>query len=260
MNTEMTPEVVASTPYTPGSTMHIMWLIAWRQIVEAVRTRSALITLGFFLLFQSGLVPFSLGSVLRGHTRQDMMVASTLIAFFLLWVGMMYCTPAIGIAAGVFAGDKERNSLVPLLVTPASNLAIFGGKVLGAILPALLYTFTGVLWYFGEIALLFGPEKLSWLPVHLSVPILLSVPAMALFGVTIACVISSRVSTFQSAQNYSSLILMVLWIALSALVFLIGSLGIWALVSAVVLTYILDIVLIVLAAATWRREEVMAKQ
>jgi hypothetical protein len=53
---------------------------------------------------------------------------------------------------------------------------------------------------------------------------------------------------------------MVLWIALSALVFLIGTLGIWALVSAVLLTYILDILLIVLAAATWRREEVMAKQ
>ncbi|MBV9229860.1 MAG: hypothetical protein JOZ18_11145, partial [Chloroflexi bacterium] len=259
-NKAMTPKAVASTPYKPGSTMRIMWLIARRQMVEALRTRSASVVVGFFLLFQSILIPFSLGSLLGGHTRQDMLLASTLIAFFLLWVGMMYSNPAIGIAAGVFAGDKERNSLVPLLVTPASNLAIFGGKVLGAILPALLYTLIGVSWYFGEIALLFGPDRLSWLPMSLAVPTLLSIPAMALFGVTIACVISSRVTTFQSAQNYSSLILIVLWAALSALVFLIASLGIRALVSAVILTYILDILLITLAAATWRREEVMAKQ
>src|SRR6266566_6264454 len=127
MNTEMIPKVVASTSYKPGSTMRVMWLIAWRQMVEAVRTRSMLIMVGFFLLFQTGLVAFSLRPLLQGNTQQDMLAGSILIAFFLLWVGMLPCTPAIGIAAGVFAGDKERGSLVPLLVTPASNLAIFGG-------------------------------------------------------------------------------------------------------------------------------------
>src|SRR5581483_7894141 len=196
-----------SLSFKSGNTMRVMWLIAWRQMVEAMRTRSTLIMGGFFLLFQTGLVPFSLGGLLRGHTQQDMMVASTLIAFFLLWVCMLPCTPAIGIAAGVFAGDKERGCLVPLLVTPASNLAIFGGKVLGAVLPTLFYALIGVLWYFGEIALLYGADKLSWLPISLAVLVLLSVPAMALLGVAVACMISSRVSTFQSAQNYSSLIL-----------------------------------------------------
>ena len=47
---------------------------------------------------------------------------------------------AVGIASGQFAGEKERGILTPLLASPASNVAIFGGKVLGAIIPPLSYS------------------------------------------------------------------------------------------------------------------------
>jgi ABC-2 type transport system ATP-binding protein len=76
----------------------------------------------------------------------------------------------------------------------------------------------------------------------------------------LASTISSRVSTFQSAQNYSSLILVVIWLGLGALFFLAGSWGLWAFAGAVIGIYIVDALLIVLSAATWRREEVMARQ
>lgn len=100
----------------------------------------------------------------------------------MLFVGLMPATPAIGIASGVFAGDKERGSLTPLLVTPASNTAIFAGKVLGAILPALAYAAIGILIYFAEIALLYGPDTLGLLPIGLSLLIVLLIPAIVLYN------------------------------------------------------------------------------
>ncbi len=248
------------TTYKVPGTMRITWLIARRQIVDAIRDRSTLIMSGFFLLFQIVLVWISVGPTLGDHTQQGLSRAGVLMAFYLLFVGLLPATPAIGIASGVFAGDKERGSLTPLLVTPASNTAIFAGKVVGAILPALVYAVIGIVVYFVEIMLLFGPDKLGLLPVGLSVLIVLLIPAIVLFGAALASTISSRVSTFQSAQNYSSLILVVIWLGLGALFFLAGSWGLWAFAGAVIGIYIVDALLIVLSAATWRREEVMARQ
>ena len=256
-----THNAMLSAMYTKTSTLRMIWLIAWRQMVEAVRTRSTLVMTGFFLVFQTVIVWFSVGPMLQGHlSPREMSFVGTLMAFYLLFVGLMPSTPAIGIAAGVFAGDKERGSLTPLLVTPASNTAIFAGKVLGAVLPALGYAIIGILAYFTEITLLYGPGTLGLLPVGLSVLILLVIPAITIMASAVAVVISSRVGTFQSAQNYSSLILVVLWFVLFGLVFLVGLLGLWLFAVVVAVIFGLDVLLIVLGAKTWRREEVMARQ
>jgi ABC-type Na+ efflux pump permease subunit len=229
-------------------------------MLEAIRDRSTLITSGFFLVLQTVLVLISVVPAMSDHSAKGMSNAGFLMAFYLLFVGLMPSAPAIGIASGVFAGDKERGSLIPLLVTPTSNMAIFAGKVLGAVLPALLYSLIGILVYFLEITLLVGVDKLSLLPAALSILIVLLIPGIAFFGAAIASVISSRVATFQSAQNYSSFVLIVLWFGLGALFFLEGTLGLWAFAAAVVGIYVLDVVLIVASAKTWKREEVMAKQ
>jgi ABC-2 type transport system permease protein len=259
MNTE-TQSYTARATYKKASTIQITWLIARRQILEAVRERSTLVMSGFFLALQTVLVLVSVGPNLHEHTPAGLSRAGFLMAFYLLFVGLMPATSAIGIASGVFAGDKERGSLTPLLVTPASNTAIFAGKVLGAILPALVYAAIGILVYFAEISLLYGLDKLALLPIGLSVLIVLLIPATVLFGAALASVISSRVRTFQSAQNYSSIILVVLWFGLFALFFLEGVWGLWAFATAVVGVYVVAVLLIVLSAATWRREEVMARQ
>lgn len=248
------------TTYKKAGTLSTAWLIAWRQMLEAIRDRSTLITSGFFLVLQTVLVLISVVPAMGDHSAKGMSNAGFLMAFYLLFVGLMPSAPAIGIASGVFAGDKERGSLVPLLVTPASNTAIFGGKVLGAVLPALLYSLIGILVYFLEIVLLIGIDKLGLLPTALSVLIVLLIPGIVFFGAALASVISSRVSTFQSAQNYSSFILIVLWFGLGALFFLEGTLGLWTFGAAVVGIYVLDVVLIIASAMTWKREEVMAKQ
>jgi ABC-type Na+ efflux pump permease subunit len=132
--------------------------------------------------------------------------------------------------------------------------------VLGAVLPALLCAVIGIVVYFVEIMLFFGSEKLALLPITLVALILLVIPAIALLGASLASVISSRVTTFQSAQNYSSLIVIVLWFGLAGLLFLISAWGLWTFAAAVVVLYVIDVLLVVISAKTWRREEVMARQ
>jgi ABC-2 type transport system permease protein len=252
---------VTNTSYTKASSLYITWLIAWRQMVEAVRTRSTLVMTGFFLVFQTIIVLISLGPMVQGHlSPRETSFAGTLMAFYLLFVGLMPSTPSISIASGVFAGDKERGCLTPLLVTPASNTAIFAGKVLGSVLPALAYSIIGILVYLAEIAFLYGPDKLRLLPAGLSILILLVIPALSLLGATLASLISSRVNTFQSAQNYSSLLLFVLWSVLFVMIFLVTIFGLWLFAAVVAAIFILDVLLIVVGAITWRREEVMARQ
>src|SRR6266496_3672552 len=222
MNPE-TPSYIARATYKKANTLHITWLIARRQMLEAIQDRSTLMTSGIFLIVQTVLVLISVGPALQDHTIVGLERAGFLMAFYLLFVGLMPATPAIGIASGVFAGDKERGCLTPLLVTPASNTAILAGKVLGAVLPALAYALIGILIYFAEIALLFGPDKLALLPVGLS-------------------------------------ILIVLWIGLFGLLFLQSILGLWSFALAVIGVYLVAVLFIVLSAITWRREEVMARQ
>lgn len=193
------------------------------------------------------------------HVPHPGSFAGTVIAFYLTYVGLLNSQRSIGVAAGVFAGDKERGCLVPLLVTPVSTMALFGGKLLGAVLPALLSTIIGVVVYFAELVLFFQIHILSLVPVLLSVLILLLTIAFALFGAVVASVISSRVSTFQSAQTYSSLVTTALWIGFFVLVFTAASWGLRVFSLAVAGIYVLDGVLLIFSAATWRREEVMAQ-
>ncbi len=252
-------ETLPISNYTQPAMVRVVWLIARRQILEALLERSAIIMTAFFLVFQAVLVYVSLRPLLQDRLNpQTAGITATLMTFYLLFVGLMPSSPAIGIAAGVFAGDKERGCLTPILVLPVSNAAIFAGKVLGAVVPALLYSTINIIAYYLEI-LYFGPDKLRLLPLATSLLILLLIPGVTIFGAVLATIISSRVSTFQTAQTYSSIISTVLWFVLLGLIFVATAQGLLAFIAAVLAIYIIDALLISIAAATWRREEVIAR-
>src|SRR5215472_17980674 len=77
-----TQNSTTSTTYKRASTLHITWLIARRQIGEAVRDRSTLIMSGFFLAFQTLLVLISVGPALQDHTPKGLSNAGVLMAFY----------------------------------------------------------------------------------------------------------------------------------------------------------------------------------
>jgi hypothetical protein len=72
--------------------------------------------------------------------------------------------------------------------------------------------------------------------------------------------ISARVNTEQVANQYGSIILTLLWLGLFFVVLRAAAWGIWPFAAAVTAMYVLAVILITVSAATWRREEVMARR
>jgi ABC-2 type transport system permease protein len=237
-------------------------LIARRAARDSLRDRATLLTSLFFaLLLPAGLVFAAIRPIAAGvHTAQDQHTLGAVLATYLLFVGLLPSSAAVGIAAGQFAGEREQGSLTPLLASPAANAAIFGGKVLGAVLPAILFSIVACAGYLGEVAAVTGAETLRLLPPALTVAMLLLVPAYAIFAAGIASLISSRVRTFNSAQQISGLAILPVMFALFGLTFKMQDWGAGGLFIAVGAVLALDVVLIVLSGGTWRREEALARQ
>lgn len=259
MNTTNTETMVRNV-YTPLPILPTLWLIARRQMIEALLTRSSMVVFAVSVVINTFVVWSTIQPNIHNHSPNAQLATGNALAFLLLLVALLNAQPAVGIASGVFAGDKERGCLLPLLATPASNTAILAGKVLGAVIPAFLYTIAGIIIYLIEVVLLFGSATLALMPPALSLMVIAFIPALLIFGAIIASLISSRVATFQSAQTYSSLVTTALWLIFGALVFVAASFALWIFALGVLVAYILDGLLIVLAARTWQREEVMAKQ
>jgi ABC-type Na+ efflux pump permease subunit len=247
--------------FAPPSDLRTIWLIARRAALESLRDRT---TQGASAIF-SLLVPIVLVlTIIRPQSLHTGSKADTalglLMAVYLLVVGVLPTSNSASVAAGLFAGEKEQGNLAPLLATPASNRAIFGGKVLGAVLPSLLYSVVAVSTYLAEIALFVGAGKLHLLPLGLSLAMLALVPIYAVFGASVASLISSRVRTYQGAQTLAGLALFPLMAVLFGVAFAMQHWGAWWLAVTVVTLVGIDVLIVTLGAATWRREEVLARR
>jgi ABC-2 type transport system permease protein len=260
MNEEGLMEPPTRHPYRVARPATIAWVIAGRHIRESLRNRSTYVMGAFYVLLPLVLAPFTLRPLIESGRRGLGVEAGLLMAVYLLMAGLLPCTWSVGIAAGAFAAEKERGSLTPLLATPASNASIFVGKVLGAVLPAVSLALISVGAYLVEILLLFGPRGLGLLPAVLALLIVALLPATSLLGAGVSAMISARVTTEQAANQYGSLILTLIWFGLLTAVLQVLSWGILAFAGVVALLFALAIGLVLVSAATWRREEVMARR
>jgi ABC-type Na+ efflux pump permease subunit len=236
-----------------------MVLIARRAMLEALRDRMTVMVSGFFAI---GLPIVFLLTAVRSaaSTVESEAGLGIVLGVFLLIVAIPPTTSAVGVAAGQFAGEMERGVLAPLLATPASNLAIFGGKVLGSIVPSLIFSLVAELTYLAGAAAMLGAAALWRIPLWLGLGMLVLVPVVAVFAAGVASLISSRVRTYNSAQQLANLALLPLWGLLFGFAFPMVVAGIWALAAVILVLLAVDIGLIVLAARSWRREQVLAQQ
>lgn len=236
-----------------------MLLIAQRGMLEALHDRMTVVVSGIFAI---GLPIVLLFTAVRAATSAVESEAGLgiVLGVFLLIVAIPPTTSAVGVAAGQFAGELERGVLAPLLATPASNLAIFGGKVLGAVAPALIFSLLAELTYLAGAAALLGPAALVHIPLWLGLGLLALAPEVAVFAAGVASLISSRVRTYNSAQQLASLAMLPLWGVLFGFTFQLIVAGPWALAAVILVLLVVDVGLILLAARSWRREEVLAER
>ena len=256
----MTTTIAPETRFTPPGDAQVIWLIARRAALESLRDRATQISSAIFALLAPllwALLVIRPAALASGTTAASLGAEMTI---YLLIVGLLPTSAATGVAAGQFAGEKEQGNLAPLLASPASNAAIFAGKILGAVLPALAYAAIAEVSYLIEIAAFIGPEKLRLLEPALSLAMLAMVPVIAVFAAAVAALISSRVRTYQVAQGLASLALMPVFVVFFGLTAELQTWGALALFAGVAVIALGDAGLIAAAASTWRREEVLAKR
>ncbi|MCL2642437.1 MAG: ABC transporter permease [Candidatus Bathyarchaeota archaeon] len=166
------------------------------------------------------------------------------------------------IGSDSFAGERERKTIEALLATPISDSELLLGKVLVCFLPAMAVTFAAYGVYmlmidvmtFGMFGMLLLPN-ITWLIIMFGVT-----PVIALCGIGLTIMVSSKVKGFKEAQQISIvLVLPVIGLMLAQILGLIF-LGPLMLIILIGIFATIDIAIYYLSIKMFQREEILAKQ
>jgi ABC-2 type transport system permease protein len=108
------------------------------------------------------------------------------------------------IAAYSIIGEKSSHTLEPLLATPVHRWQLLAGKILAALLPAVLVTWVSGGLFIAELAIFTDANVVShvvtggWLILFLA-----GTPLLGLIAVAVMTAISSRVNDTRTAQQLS---------------------------------------------------------
>ncbi|MDX1688707.1 MAG: ABC transporter permease subunit [Candidatus Promineifilaceae bacterium] len=166
----------------------------------------------------------------------------------------------VTIAAYSIVGEKTTRSLEPLLATPITTSELLAGKALAAIIPAVVATWVSYLIYVALMRYLASAAAFRHLldPLWL-IAIFIVGPLLTLLAVSVATMISARVSDPRVAEQLSMVVIVPLILAIvgqSTGLFLFDRQLI--LIAAVVVA-LLDAVLLVLTVQAFQRETILTR-
>jgi len=180
--------------------------------------------------------------------------------FMLLFMFVPVIIP-ITFASYSIVGEKAARTLEPLLATPITTFELLTGKILAATIPAVLATWISFgLYVLGAFLLKVDPGALKKLfdPLWLSAIVAVG-PLLALTGVSIAVMISSRVTDPRVAEQISTVfVLPVIGLFVgqaTGLIFVNEQFILWMAVGL----FILDAVLLTFATQLFQRETILTR-
>lgn len=206
-------------------------------------------------------LPPTIRSIFDGLKLEQMFVlymTSFLLAPLFLIMPLMFSSV---VGADSFVGERERKTMEALLYTPTSDVELFLGKVLAAVIPSIALSW---LTYFVYIIVVnvasFGLFNRIWFPLPTWWPMMFWLtPAFALLGISATVMISSRVKTFMEAYQLSaSLVVLVLALIVGQLTGVMV-LGVSTVMWIGTLIWIIDAVLIYLSVRNFKRSLLIAK-
>jgi sodium transport system permease protein len=137
-------------------------------------------------------------------TRFDL--AQQMLPYLLLLLAFV---GGMQLAIDATAGERERQSLEPLLATPASREAIIGGKILATAAFAMLSVLVTLLMYRAAFAVL-PAERLDTslaVPIDALARLLLVVLPVVLLGATVLTALAAFARSHREAQGYLPLLI-----------------------------------------------------
>ena len=180
------------------------WLVAQRELRDFSRDWRLLGPILLLTIFFPWLMNLTAGMAVDFVTRYDApLVAERLIPFLLLVVGFFPISFCLVLALESFAGERERQSIEPLLAAPLSNRQLYLGKMVAALVPPLAAAYLGIGVYLLGLWLNIGWQP----PALLLTQILLLTGAQAFVMVGAAVVISSQTTSVRAANLLASFII-----------------------------------------------------
>lgn len=188
----------------------------------------------------------------------SLLMVSTLFAPMLLTIPIMIASL---IGANSFAGEKERKTLEALLYTPATDSELLLGKMLAAVLPAVILSWVSFICYAVVVNVASWPiVGRVWFPTATWWPLMLWVtPAVALLGLGINVLISSKVNTFMEANQLSGIsVLLVVGLVVSQVSGMLF-LGVGLTMLLGTLIWAVDAVIVAVAIKTFSRSSLITR-
>ncbi len=250
--------MTAITPpyFKKQSSMRMAFTVARREIRDSFRDWRIVIPIFLLTLAFPALMNFTARRLI-GFVEEygAEIIATQLIPFLLLVVGFFPMSFSLVIALETFVGEKERNSLEPLLATPLTNKQLYFGKMLAAIVPPLTASYLGMLVYMSSLWF-----NLDWRPAPtLILQTVLITTVQGVIMVAAAVIISSQATSVRAANLLASFIIvpMALLIQFEAGALFWGNhVGLWWLILALVLT---AGVLVRMGLFVFNREELLGR-
>jgi uncharacterized membrane protein SpoIIM required for sporulation/ABC-type transport system involved in multi-copper enzyme maturation permease subunit len=177
--------------------------------------------------------------------------------FLLMIVGFFPISFSLIIALESFVGEKERNSLEPILSMPVSDLELYLGKMLSSLLLPLLASYLGIT-VFLISRFMTAPR---WVPpLDLAVLMFLLTTMEALVMVAGAVVVSSQTTSVRAANLLASFIIipMALLVQGQSIIMFYAEYGaLWWIVLALI---VVSLILVRMGIRLFNREEILSRE
>lgn len=224
-------------------------LTDWRVLLPVVLLSLVLPVVGVWLLP----VAFQISEV-------SAQAVGRLVPFGVLVIGFVPASFALITALESFVGERERNSLEPLLASPISDTNLYLSKLLSALVTPLLTSLAAMLLFTGGVALVY-PELYGVALNAGRVALLVTmIVLLAMLMVAAAVIISSHTGSIRAANLLASFVLVPVAILLQVqAVLMIGNR--WDLVQASTLLVLVAMVALVRTGLSiFNREEILSRE
>lgn len=207
------------------------------------------------------MMPAAMRETFEGLNEAQIMVVVMLEHFFAPMFLIIPVMVASTIAAGSFAGEKERKTLEALLHTPTTDTELFVGKLLASWIPAclvglgafVLYALVVNLSAWQVMGRVFFPSAM-WVML-----VLWLAPAAAGFGLGTMVLVSSKVSTFQDAYQLGGLVVIPVLMLVFGQIAGVLYLSLMAVFVTGLFLWLIDAVILGFGIRTFKRSEIVAR-
>lgn len=217
----------------------------------------------FVQMFLNGIPDGAVKEMLMSFPNMNQQLVYLMLNYILAPLFLIVPTMVSSIvSAAAFVGEKEKKTLETLLFSPMSETTMFWAKILSAFIPSMLVTVVGFLLFSVEFitlgAPLFGRVLLPaphWLPI-----VLWLAPALTLLVIFLNVLISVKVKGFQEAQQMSVIVILPLMFLIYGQIGGIVFMSSMLVMAIGLVVFIVNAVLIRLAAKTYNRDKLFGTQ